>query len=244
MTSYSYCNFQSKNSFIWSACSNLKEESVSLSLLNRRFETCCLWRTEITCWDKLCRFFTLLLKGWELIFKISYIHLVSLHRNSCCGPSDLSYVSWTFPTLQPVTMEARGKYDFNATAADELSFRKGDILKVSECQVDKSLSQSCFIILVWHVFSFFFWSDYKPTGWLVQGGDEWSWRICTTKLHWNAVTKVRDSWTYLLISIWSGMPTNLRWSPVESSPNFDKVHTAGSIHLHDSTTVFTTHSWT
>lgn len=28
-------------------------------------------------------------------------------------------------------MEARGKFDFNATADDELSFRKGDILKVS-----------------------------------------------------------------------------------------------------------------
>jgi hypothetical protein len=28
-------------------------------------------------------------------------------------------------------MEARGKYEFNATAEDELSFRKGDILKVS-----------------------------------------------------------------------------------------------------------------
>lgn len=28
-------------------------------------------------------------------------------------------------------MEARGKYEFNATADDELSFRKGDILKVS-----------------------------------------------------------------------------------------------------------------
>uniref|UniRef100_A0A8C1BE57 Osteoclast-stimulating factor 1 n=1 Tax=Cyprinus carpio carpio TaxID=630221 RepID=A0A8C1BE57_CYPCA len=28
------------------------------------------------------------------------------------------------------TMEARGKYDFNATAEDELSFRKGDILKI------------------------------------------------------------------------------------------------------------------
>ncbi|XP_044037862.1 GRB2-related adapter protein 2a [Siniperca chuatsi] len=27
-------------------------------------------------------------------------------------------------------MEARGKYDFSATAADELSFRKGDILKI------------------------------------------------------------------------------------------------------------------
>ncbi|XP_030264877.1 GRB2-related adapter protein 2a [Sparus aurata] len=27
-------------------------------------------------------------------------------------------------------MEARGKYDFNATAEDELSFRKGDILKI------------------------------------------------------------------------------------------------------------------
>ncbi|KAF7698486.1 hypothetical protein HF521_004996 [Silurus meridionalis] len=29
-----------------------------------------------------------------------------------------------------VVMEARGKFEFNATAEDELSFRKGDILKV------------------------------------------------------------------------------------------------------------------
>uniref|UniRef100_A0A667ZLW2 Osteoclast-stimulating factor 1 n=1 Tax=Myripristis murdjan TaxID=586833 RepID=A0A667ZLW2_9TELE len=33
-------------------------------------------------------------------------------------------------------MEARGKYDFNATADDELSFRKGDILKVLATQDD------------------------------------------------------------------------------------------------------------
>ncbi|KAF5887245.1 GRB2-related adapter protein-like, partial [Clarias magur] len=33
-------------------------------------------------------------------------------------------------------MEARGKYEFNATAEDELSFRKGDILKIYGCQDD------------------------------------------------------------------------------------------------------------
>ncbi|KAK6311979.1 hypothetical protein J4Q44_G00176430 [Coregonus suidteri] len=33
-------------------------------------------------------------------------------------------------TLPPVAMEARGMYEFNATAEDELSFRKGDILKI------------------------------------------------------------------------------------------------------------------
>lgn len=33
-------------------------------------------------------------------------------------------------------MEARGKYDFNATADDELSFRKGDILKILSRQED------------------------------------------------------------------------------------------------------------
>ncbi|XP_064842761.1 growth factor receptor-bound protein 2-like [Oncorhynchus masou masou] len=33
-------------------------------------------------------------------------------------------------TLPPLAMEARGKYDFNATAEDELSFRQGDILKI------------------------------------------------------------------------------------------------------------------
>ncbi|XP_064862739.1 growth factor receptor-bound protein 2-like isoform X2 [Oncorhynchus nerka] len=33
-------------------------------------------------------------------------------------------------TLPPLAMEARGKYEFNATAEDELSFRKGDILKI------------------------------------------------------------------------------------------------------------------
>uniref|UniRef100_A0A3B4AC40 Uncharacterized protein n=1 Tax=Periophthalmus magnuspinnatus TaxID=409849 RepID=A0A3B4AC40_9GOBI len=31
-------------------------------------------------------------------------------------------------------MEAKGKYDFNATEEDELGFRKGDILKVNNCQ--------------------------------------------------------------------------------------------------------------
>uniref|UniRef100_A0A8C6WXW0 Osteoclast-stimulating factor 1 n=1 Tax=Neogobius melanostomus TaxID=47308 RepID=A0A8C6WXW0_9GOBI len=31
-------------------------------------------------------------------------------------------------------MEAKGKYDFNATDEDELSFRKGDILKILSCQ--------------------------------------------------------------------------------------------------------------
>ena len=30
-------------------------------------------------------------------------------------------------------MEARGKYDFSAAGDDDLSFRKGDILKVSVC---------------------------------------------------------------------------------------------------------------
>ncbi|KAL0993339.1 hypothetical protein UPYG_G00106350 [Umbra pygmaea] len=33
-------------------------------------------------------------------------------------------------TLPPVAMEARGKYEFNATAEDEMSFQKGDILKI------------------------------------------------------------------------------------------------------------------
>lgn len=34
------------------------------------------------------------------------------------------------PDRSAVLMEAQGKYDFNATADDELSFRKGDVLKV------------------------------------------------------------------------------------------------------------------
>lgn len=34
-------------------------------------------------------------------------------------------------STQYFIMEARGKFDFNGTAEDELSFRKGDILKVS-----------------------------------------------------------------------------------------------------------------
>ncbi|XP_072549707.1 GRB2-related adapter protein 2a [Salminus brasiliensis] len=33
-------------------------------------------------------------------------------------------------------MEARGLYDFNGTAEDELSFRKGDIVKILGCQED------------------------------------------------------------------------------------------------------------
>lgn len=49
-----------------------------------------------------------------------------------------SIVTDTHSSLCPLTpsspcsvaMEARGKFDFSATAEDELSFRKGDILKV------------------------------------------------------------------------------------------------------------------
>lgn len=36
-------------------------------------------------------------------------------------------------------MEAIAKHDFNATAEDELSFRKGDVLKVSH-SIDQYLS--------------------------------------------------------------------------------------------------------
>lgn len=45
-------------------------------------------------------------------------------------------------------MEARGKYDFNATADDELSFRKGDTLKVSVYGLNDdfhTLASICFI---------------------------------------------------------------------------------------------------
>lgn len=48
------------------------------------------------------------------------------------------------PTLPPVKMEARGKYDFNATADDELSFRKGDVLKVGGDEMIISVCHSSF----------------------------------------------------------------------------------------------------
>lgn len=47
---------------------------------------------------------------------------------SPCSSSSSSLT--TLLTRQPVPMEARGKYDFAATTDDELSFRKGDILKI------------------------------------------------------------------------------------------------------------------
>ena len=37
------------------------------------------------------------------------------------------------PPAQSANMEARGKYDFDATEEDELSFRKGDVIKVCVC---------------------------------------------------------------------------------------------------------------
>ncbi len=52
-----------------------------------------------------------------------------LHRNTR-GPSDHPFATFLDLTPQPVPMEARGKFDFTATADDELSFRRGDILKV------------------------------------------------------------------------------------------------------------------
>lgn len=57
--------------------------------------------------------------------------------------------------LEP-DMEARGKYDFNATADDELSFRKGDTLKVSSDWLTSSsvgtLLTPCFLS-VWQILS-------------------------------------------------------------------------------------------
>ena len=35
-------------------------------------------------------------------------------------------------------MQAFARYDFNATATDELSFQKGAVLKVSPCAMDRS----------------------------------------------------------------------------------------------------------
>ncbi|KAJ7989508.1 hypothetical protein DPEC_G00305270 [Dallia pectoralis] len=39
-------------------------------------------------------------------------------------------------TIPPVVMEARGKFEFKATAEDELSFKKGDILKILAMETD------------------------------------------------------------------------------------------------------------
>lgn len=113
----------------------------------------------------------------------------------------LSWTLWSslctlslFLTLQPVLMEARGKYDFNATADDELSFRKGDILKVSVCWSDcfPAWPQNVVFPLYDALFLYFFCSDFKPSGWVVQSRDEWTRRIRTTKLHRHAVSEVRD----------------------------------------------------
>lgn len=43
-------------------------------------------------------------------------------------------------------MEARAKHDFTATAEDELSFRRGDVLKVSCDIYDLSFEQSPYYI--------------------------------------------------------------------------------------------------
>lgn len=43
-------------------------------------------------------------------------------------------------------MEARAKHDFTATAEDELSFRRGDVLKVSYDIYDLSFEQSPYYI--------------------------------------------------------------------------------------------------
>lgn len=43
-------------------------------------------------------------------------------------------------------MEARAKHDFTATAEDELSFRRGDVLKVSCDMHDLSFEQSPYYI--------------------------------------------------------------------------------------------------
>lgn len=40
-------------------------------------------------------------------------------------------------TVKKIQMEARGKYDFSAALENELSFKKGDILKVSACDADR-----------------------------------------------------------------------------------------------------------
>ena len=59
-------------------------------------------------------------------------------------------------------MEARGKYDFNATGEDELSFRKGDILKVRVFLVDESVSLS--YLGVTSGFPDFVVADFKRAG--------------------------------------------------------------------------------
>ncbi|KAI4879737.1 hypothetical protein NFI96_023396 [Prochilodus magdalenae] len=54
---------------------------------------------------------------------------------TCTSPVHHLYITCTSPVHHRFFgMEARGLYDFNGTAEDELSFRKGDTLKILGCQ--------------------------------------------------------------------------------------------------------------
>lgn len=44
-------------------------------------------------------------------------------------------------------MEAIAKYDFKATAEDELSFKRGEVLKVSETEVFDSNVKTCLLLM-------------------------------------------------------------------------------------------------
>lgn len=46
------------------------------------------------------------------------------------APLNLFIIFWSNISFSFLTMEATAKYDYDATADDELSFRKGELLKV------------------------------------------------------------------------------------------------------------------
>lgn len=73
------------------------------------------------------------------------------------------------PTLQPVPMEAKGKYEFNATASDELSFRKGDILKVRVWIKWMDLLSPTVLLPWFDMFSLFF----SFSGQILSQQDDW-----------------------------------------------------------------------
>lgn len=126
--------------------------------------------------------------SWNSWFMTNCCFLSVCRNGSAIVRPSRVLVCWA---VLPVLMEARGKYDFNATGEDELSFRKGDILKVRVFLVDESVSLS--YLGVTSGFPDFVVADFKRAGWLVQGWDEWTRRLHTAELHWDADSEVRDS---------------------------------------------------
>jgi len=67
------------------------------------------------------------------MFTLHFLHFITLASTTFNLSVSVQLVdSRLRSTSQYLIMEARGKYDFNGQAEDELSFRKGDILKVRD----------------------------------------------------------------------------------------------------------------